>query len=61
MMRKAVQSRRWSMTLPLKKKSKIVLLKRSKRRRQMEKIDKSKLERPGMEDKKGRKVSGHTA
>jgi transposase-like protein len=27
----------------------------------MEKIDKSKLERPGMEDKKGRKVSGHTA
>jgi transposase-like protein len=27
----------------------------------MEKIEKSKLERPGMEDKKGRKVSGHTA
>ena len=27
----------------------------------MEKIEKPKVERPGMEDKKGRKVSGHTA
>jgi hypothetical protein len=27
----------------------------------MDKIEKSKVERPGMEDKKGRKVSGHTA
>ncbi len=27
----------------------------------MEKIEKPKLEKPGMEDKKGRKVTGHTA
>lgn len=27
----------------------------------MEKIEKSKVERPGTEDKKGRKISGHTA
>jgi transposase-like protein len=27
----------------------------------MDKIEKSKVEKPGMEDKKGRKVSGHTA
>ena len=27
----------------------------------MEKIEKPKVERPGMEEKKGRKVSGHTA
>ncbi len=27
----------------------------------MEKIEKPKVERPGMEDKKGRKVTGHTA
>ena len=27
----------------------------------MEKTEKSKVEKPGMEDKKGRKVSGHTA
>jgi transposase-like protein len=61
MMRRAVQSRKWSTTRPLKKKSKIALLKRSEGRRQMDKIEKSKVERPGMEDKKGRKVSGHTA
>ena len=49
------------MTLPLKKKSKIVLLKWSKGRRSMEKIEKPKVERLGMEEKKRRKVSGHTA
>jgi transposase-like protein len=56
MMRKVVQSRRWSMTLTLKKKGKIVGLQRSKGRGQMEKTDKSKVE-----DKRGRKVSVHTA
>jgi transposase-like protein len=61
MMRKAVKRRRWSMRCPLKKKSKIILLKRSKGRRQMEKIEKPKVERLGMEDKKGRKVTAHTA
>jgi transposase-like protein len=55
MMRKAVESRKWSMTLLLKKK-------RGRRgRRQMEKTEKPKVERPGIEDKKGRKGSGHTA
>jgi transposase-like protein len=55
MMRKAVESRKWSMTLPLKKK-------RERRgRRKMEKTEKPKVERPRMEEKKGRKVSGHTA
>ena len=49
------------MTLPPKKKRKIVLLKRLKGRRKMEKTEKPKVERPGMEEKKGRKVSGHTA
>jgi transposase-like protein len=53
MMRKAVESRRWSMKSPPKKKRESVLL---EGRRQMEKT-----ERPGMEEKKGRKVSGHTA
>jgi transposase-like protein len=52
MMRKAEESRRWSMTLPLKKK---------RERREMEKAEKPKAERPTMEEKKGRKVSGHTA
>jgi transposase-like protein len=58
MMRKAEGSRRWSMKSPPKKKREIVLL---EGRREMEKIEKPKVERPGMEDKKGRKVSGHTA
>jgi len=61
MMRKAAESRRWSMKLPPEKKSEIALLKRLKGRRQVEKIEKPKVERPGMEEKKGRKVSGHTA
>jgi transposase-like protein len=52
MMRKVVESRRWSMKLPPKK---------TKGRREMDKIEKPKVERPGTEEKKGRKVSGHTA
>ena len=49
------------MKSPPEKKREIALLKRLKGRRQMEKIEKPKVERPGMEDKRGRKVSGHTA
>jgi transposase-like protein len=58
MIRKAVESRRWSMKSPPKKKRECVLL---EGRRQMEKTERPKVERPGMEEKKGRKVSGHTA
>jgi transposase-like protein len=54
-MKKAVESRRWSMTLPLKQK------REGKGRRKMEKAEKPKVERPGVEEKKGRKVPGHTA
>src|SRR4030042_134302 len=61
MMRKAAESRRWSMTSPQQKKIGIALLRRFKRRRQMEKIEKAKVERLGIEDKKGRRVTGHTA
>jgi transposase-like protein len=61
MMRKAVESGRWSMTSPPEKKIGIALWKRLKGRRQMEKIERPKVERPGIEEKKGRKVSGHTA
>jgi hypothetical protein len=61
MMRKAVESRRWSMTSPPEKKRGIALLKRLKGRRQMEKIEKPKVERPVIEEKKGRKVLGHAA
>jgi transposase-like protein len=60
-MRKAVENRRWSMRSPPKKKRQIVLLKRSKGRRPMEKTEKPKVERPGTEEKKGRKISAHTA
>ena len=49
------------MKSPPEKKREIALLKRLKGRRQMEKIEKPKVERLGMEDKRGRKVSGHTA
>ncbi len=42
----------------LKEKREIVLL---KGRRAMEKAEKPKVERPAMEEKRGRKVSGHTA
>ena len=60
-MRKGVESRRWSMKSPPKKERQIVFLKRSKERRPMERTEKSKVERPGIEDKKGRKVPAHTA
>lgn len=43
------------------KKRGMVLLKRSKGRREMEKIEKSKVERAVIEEKKGRKGSSHTA
>jgi len=49
------------MKSPPEKKSEIALLKRLKERRQMEKTEKPKVERPGMEDKKRRKVSEYTA
>jgi transposase-like protein len=50
MMREAVESRRWSMMLPLTKKRKM------RGRTEMEKAEK-----PRLEEKKGRKVSGYTA
>ena len=49
------------MTSLPEKKIGIALLKRFKGRRQMEKTEKPKVERPGIEEKKGRKGSGHTA
>lgn len=49
------------MTSPPEKKREMALLKRLKERRQMEKTEKLKVERPGIEEKKGRKGSGHTA
>jgi hypothetical protein len=55
MMRKVVESRRWFMTLPLMQRSGV------KGGREMEKAEKPKVERPGVEEKKGRKGSGHTA
>jgi transposase-like protein len=62
MMNKAVESRRWSMTSPPEKERGRVLLKRAKRRRPMEKTDKPKVERPGIEDnKQRRKGTDHTA
>src|SRR3972149_1294959 len=61
MMRKAVESRRWFMSSPPEKKRGMVLLKRFKGRRAMEKIEKPKVERLGIEEKKGGKGSGHTA
>src|SRR5512136_1355301 len=51
MMRKAVESRRWSMTSPLGKKRRMALLAHFKRRRPMEKTEKPKVERPGIEEK----------
>jgi transposase-like protein len=59
MMRKVAESRRWSTSSPPEKKREIALLKRLKRRRKMDKIEKPKVERLGTEEKKGR--SGHTA
>jgi len=61
MMRKVVESKRWSMRWPLQKKNRIVLWRRLKGRTEMDKIEKPKVERPGMEDKRGRKGSDHTA
>jgi transposase-like protein len=55
MTRKVVESRRWSMTLPLKKKREI------KGRRKMEKTEKPKVEKSVVEQKKGRKGLEHTA
>ena len=46
------------MRLPLRKKRTHVLV---KERREMEKVEKPKVERPGMEDKRGRKVLEYTA
>jgi transposase-like protein len=45
------------MKLASKKKRKIVLL---RRRRAMDKVEKPKMEKSGIEDKRGRKVSRHT-
>src|SRR4030042_1693915 len=53
MMRKAAESRRWSMMSPPQKKRGIALLKRFKGRRPMEKEEKPKVERPGSGEKKG--------
>jgi transposase-like protein len=66
MMRKGVESGRWSMTLLLPKKrqktKELVLLERVKGRRPMEKTEKPKVERLAMEEgKKKRKGSDHTA
>jgi transposase-like protein len=58
MMRTAVERRRWSMKLTPKEKKEIVLL---RGRRAMDKVEKPKVERPGIEGKRGRKVSRHTA
>src|SRR4030042_5407633 len=52
MMRRAVENRRGSMKSPPKK---------TKGRAKMEKVEKPKVERPGIEDKRERKGSGHTA
>ena len=49
------------MTSPPEKKIGIALWKRWIGRRPMEKIEKPKVQRPGIEDKRGRKVSDHTA
>ena len=49
------------MTSPPMKQRKMGLLERLKGRNQMEKTEKPKVERPGIEEKKGRKISGRTA
>src|SRR5512137_413399 len=55
MMKKVAERRRWSMTLPLKQGSGV------KGGRKMENAEKLKAEKPEMEEKKGRRGSGHTA
>jgi transposase-like protein len=62
MMRRVVGSRRWSMMSPLGKKRQRALSKRFKRRRKMERIEKPKAERLGIEDnRRKRKSFDHTA
>jgi transposase-like protein len=62
MMKKAVESRRWSMRSPPEKKRGMARLKRMKGRRPMEKTEKPKVERLGIEDnKRKQKGLGHTA
>jgi transposase-like protein len=61
MMRKAAERRRWSMMSLPEKNRRMALLKRFKRRRPMEKTEKPKAERPGIEEKRGKKGSSHTA
>jgi transposase len=61
MMKKAVGSRRWFMRWLPKKKRQIVVLKRLKRRAEMEKTEKPKVERPGIEEKRRQKVLEYTA
>jgi transposase-like protein len=55
MTRKVAESRRWFMTLPLKQGS------GGKGGRKMENAETLKVDRPGLEEKKGRKGSRHTA
>jgi len=55
MMKTVVERGRWFMTLPLKKDRK------GKGGRKMENTEKAKEEKPVLEEKKGRRVSGHTA
>jgi len=55
MTRKVAESRRWFMRLPLKQGSGV------KGGRKMENAEKLKVEKPGLEEKKGRRGSGHTA
>jgi len=55
MMRKAVESRRWSMTLPRRQRRVV------KGKGKMEEAEKSKVDRPGVQEKKGRRGSRHTA
>jgi transposase len=61
MMKKAVESRRWFMRWLVKKKRQIVVLKRLKGRAEMEKTEKPKVERPGIEEKRRQKVLEYTA
>jgi hypothetical protein len=55
MMKKAAGGRRWSMMLPLKHRSGVKGVKK------MENAEKLKGEKPELEEKKGRRGSGHTA
>ena len=55
MMKKVAVSRRWFMTFALKKGSGV------KGGRKMENAEKLKVEKPELEEKKGRRGSGHTA